>query len=71
MTCWGLGAEAVGYYFERDRARCDNCGRWAVTPLWYNDQADAFAYAFNLRVLCEKCAILKHTNCPCQARITN
>ncbi len=60
MTCWGLGAEAVGYYFERDRARCDNCNRKAITPLWY---------ALD-RVLCEKCAIARHANCPCQARIT-
>ena len=50
----------MGYYFHRDRARCDNCNRKAITPLWYPD-----------RVLCEKCATLKHANCPCQARITN
>ncbi len=33
MTCWGLGAEAVGYYFHRDRARCDNCNRKAIIRL--------------------------------------
>ncbi len=56
MTCWGHGAEAVGYYFDRDRARCSNCNRWAVTPLWFPLD----------RVLCEKCATVKHANCPCQ-----
>ena len=53
--CWGLGANAVGYSFAKDRARCDLCNRKAFTVLWFEID----------RALCDKCAIARHLNCPC------
>ena len=53
--CWGLGANAVGYYFAKDRVRCDLCNRKATNVLWFEID----------RGLCEKCAIARHINCPC------
>lgn len=53
--CWGMGANAVGYYFAKDRARCDSCNQKAITVMWFEID----------RALCDKCAITRHANCPC------